>query len=398
VYQAPRWLPHSEDVRLSGKSASPTEAYVEALADERTRANQHLGQRKLLISEVQMLTAWYSTEFARKGRNVHPVLVYVGAAPGSHDLFLHRLFPHVRFVLYDGALFDPRLGANPAFELRNEYFTDAHCAEMTRRTSPGAPGAYAGRPLLFVCDIRSDAPDDDRFESQVMRDMASQQRWVALLKPELSLLKFRLPYTLTGVPGAKVPYLKGRLLWGVWATKDSGETRLLVKKSEIGKTAVYDYADYEGAKTFHNHYTRRVCFADAVPPELAHLVFGPSNPFCSCFDCLTELVTYKKYIEQAAAFAFEGAGGTSRSFLRVDDIVRAYDDSGKLPMAHSKHAAHSPPAPAAPIERLPFAKKPVTPTATRKPTGAGAVANGAKRPSPSLLQRTTSHKGIHLSQ
>ena len=347
---APRWLPYSEEVRLSGSKASPEEVYDDALSEARTGTNQHIGQRKLLISEVQLLTTWYASARVAKGGAPHPVLVYVGAAPGSHDIFLHRLFPHVKFVLYDGAPFDDRLRLNPAtFELRNEYFTDAHCAELVRRTAQGAPGPLAGRPLLFVCDIRSDAADDDGFETQVMRDMLSQRRWAEALRPELSLLKFRLPYTLSDVPGATVPYLKGRLLWGVWATRDSGETRLLVKKADVRKTVEYDYSAYEGAKTFHNHYTRRVCFSDAVPAELSNLVSGPENAYCSCFDCLTELVTYKKYLETASG----NAGGPFRT---VEEIARAYNNdrgSMRFPMANKA-------APAArPIERFPLAKKPV---------------------------------------
>ena len=402
----PRWLPHTEEVRLTGSKSSPLEVYDDALAKERTKTNQHMGQRKLLISEVQLLTVWYAQQ-KQSPIERHPVVVYVGAAPGSHDIFLHRMFPHVRFVLYDGAPFDERLREKrDVFELRNEYFTDAHCTELVRRTAKGAPGPLSGRPLIFVCDIRSDAADDDRFESQVMRDMASQRRWAEALRPELSLLKFRLPYTLTDVPGAKVPYLKGLLLWGVWATQDSGETRLLVKKADVGpkkKDAVYDYAAYEGAKTFHNHYTRRTCFADSVPPELAHLVFGPDNAYCSCFDCLTELVTYKKYLEQAAERA-------SSPFRSVDDIVRAYNASTNVHGNHGNQGnhGHTPaikfpmagksgidPQFAPAIERMPFAKKPtaatkaasrvtstsrsITAKAASRVTSAKKTTNGASR-------------------
>lgn len=358
VYVPPRWLPYQEEVRLSKRQskASPGEAYVEALSEARTKTNQHIGQRKLLISEVQLLTTWYASSAAKSAP--HPVLVYVGAAPGSHDLFLHRLFPHVNFILYDGAPFDERLKAQrTAFEVRNEYFTDAHCAELIRRTAKGAPGPLAGRPMLFVCDMRSDAPDDDAFESQVMRDMLSQRRWVETLRPELSLLKFRLPYTLADVPGATVSYLKGRLLWGVWATRDSGETRLLVKKADVRKSVDYDYEAYERARTFHNHYTRRVCFADAVPAELSHLVFGAENAYCSCFDCLTELVTYKKYLE-----APESGG----PFRTVEEIARAYNTDLNIrglrfPMAKtasrgSRGSRQPPPPP--PLERFPLAARP----------------------------------------
>ena len=347
---APSWLPFSDEIVLEGPSALPTEAYDERLVRERTGTNQHMGQRKLLISEVHMLTTWYAENDA------HPLVVYVGAAPGSHDVFLHRLFPHVRFVLYDGARFDDRLHGLPGvFELRREYFTDAHCAELLRRTAPGAPGPLAGKPMLFVCDMRSDAKDHEHFEAQVMRDMVSQRRWAEVLRPELSLLKFRLPYTVGA--GKKVPYLRGRLVFGVWPPEDSGETRLLVRKADLGPGAPeteYDFTTYEGVKTFHNHYTRKVCFADAVPPELAHLVFGPNNLYCSCYDCLSELVTYKKYLEVAHERAFKSplGGPQPERINSVEEIVRMYAGPGREPeFPMGKH--RPPPAVSSPLGRLP---------------------------------------------
>ena len=324
-------LQHAEDVRLD---VGPFEAYDARLVGERTRANQHMGQRKLLLSEVRLLTTHYASE------SKHPLVVYVGAAPGSHDLFLHRLFPHARFILYDGARFDDRLRGLPhVFEIRNEYFTDAHCAELLRRTAPDAPGPHAGRPLLFVCDMRSDARDDAQFEAQVMRDMASQKRWVEALRPAWSLLKFRLPYTLKA--GDRVPYLKGRLIWGVWPTQDSGETRLIVRRADIGEEHAYDFSAYEGAKTFHNHYTRRVCFADQVPRELAPLVFGPRNLYCSCFDCLSELVTYKRYLEEAHVAAFSPEGHKVAAHAHAHAAIGSVEEIVRLYAGHAGHAGHA---------------------------------------------------------
>ncbi len=262
----------------------PLGSCLEAVYDEQAAKrlpNTHLGQRKLLLSEVQLLTEHYLGEKKKKkGKNPdsnagagdrHPLLVYVGAAPGTHDAFLSDLFPHVKFVLYDGARFDPALyehrsaatGERP-FELHNEFFTDDTCRSLLERLP-------VGKPLLFVSDIRSDGEEGKSFEQQVMWDLLSQRRWVELLRPALSMLKFRLPFTLQ--PGDAVPYLRGKLLFGIWPPASSAETRLLVRRADLAQPdASYDYEAYERTLYFHNRYTRTSCFSDALPDSLRALL------------------------------------------------------------------------------------------------------------------------------
>jgi hypothetical protein len=313
--------------------------------------NQHLGQRKLLLSEIQLLTEYYVAAAAKLKKKKttavaaapavphptvphptvphpavpHPVVVYVGSAPGTHLLFLHQLFPGVKFVLYDGAPFDPALRADPAtFELHNEFFVDATCASVLRTPelqappSPKGTGKGKGRPLIFVCDIRSDAAggDPNLFEAQVMRDMIAQERWAKLMRPALSLLKFRPPYTMRD--GDKMPYLGGRLRYGIWPPGDSGETRLLSTLEDLDKPDVeWDFGDYERTVFYHNKIVRRTCFASEVRPEHAKYVFGRDNLYCSCFDCLAELGTYQRYLDEARAYA-------DAYPMTMDDVVQAY--------------------------------------------------------------------------
>ena len=58
--------------------------------------NCHIGQKKLLFSEIYFLT------IVSKYVNINDcILVYVGASPGSHINILNKLFPDLYFVLYD---------------------------------------------------------------------------------------------------------------------------------------------------------------------------------------------------------------------------------------------------------------------------------------------------------
>lgn len=282
-------LPLSDTVDL--RSCLKTE-YDPHAAQKLRNTNKHMGQRKLLLSEIQLLTEHY----ASGGR--HPKVVYVGAAPGTHLLLLSELFPNTQFVLYDGARFDPDLIGKRMFDLRTTFFTDEICKALMVESE------LSGKPILLVSDIRSDGGGGGAasFEQQVMWDMLSQKRWVQLIHPLLSLLKFRLPYTLGR--DSSVPYLQGKLLFGIWPKKDSTETRLLVKRSDINRDPFeYNFGDYEQTLAFHNQYTRRTCFASALPQNLQAFVRGKDTnvpQYCGCYDCAAELTVLDRYARDAA--------------------------------------------------------------------------------------------------
>ena len=147
---------------------------------DKIKDNIHLGQRKLLMSEIQLLNTYY-----KKNPDGKLVIVYVGAAPGTHLQFLLYLFPNVRFILYDGAKFDTSL-LDSRFELHNEFFTDETCVALKKRFA-GAAKAAGGGDLLFISDIRLGANNHVKFEALVNQDNAAQLGWIKILKPKYSL-------------------------------------------------------------------------------------------------------------------------------------------------------------------------------------------------------------------
>jgi len=92
----------------------------------------HWGQRKLLISEMQLLTYYCEP-------GVPHWIVYVGAAPGSHLMFLDRLYGSKHaWELVDPGLWDHRYASLPAqqkrrFNLRNEFFDNTQAYELAER-------------------------------------------------------------------------------------------------------------------------------------------------------------------------------------------------------------------------------------------------------------------------
>jgi len=208
---------------------------------ERKRA-LHWGQRKLLMSEVLLLT---------KYGHLSNTILYAGAADGFHIPFLARLFPQHKFILYDPAKFHPSLSqSEEKIELHNEFFTDAVAKK------------YSSASVIFISDIRV-APEEfhdpafhenrdvkvqEEMEDDVKKNMADQMRWHLILNPAVSMLKFRLPYE----PGTTT-YLAGEIHMQVWAPPTSTETRLITQTKE---TITYDNTDYESRLYRWNICTR----------------------------------------------------------------------------------------------------------------------------------------------
>ena len=77
------------------------------------------GQMKLFITELQFLNKYWNPEEVP-----NPTCVYVGAATGNHIVFLARMFPQIKFHLYDGIEFDPRLSKYSNVRNYVKLFTD----------------------------------------------------------------------------------------------------------------------------------------------------------------------------------------------------------------------------------------------------------------------------------
>lgn len=323
--------------------------------------NVHMGQRKLLLSEMQVFNEYYVS--LKKKKPTHkPVVVYVGSCPGHHLHVIHGLYPDLIFHLYDGAE-ESRWNKDlihapyPGWKVHtgeNGYFTTDVCKALKAEldgmiAEPTAKKVVATNkspPILFVCDIRLDGKGFDDFEDNVARDMTLQKDWTKILKPEFTMLKFRLPYTLSKVPGnPKWPYLKGRLYFGIWSPPMSGETRLMVRKKDVGDTITttvvvksnkipaliddeveYDYLKYEQANVYHNKFDRPYCFGefgDFVSQDDTGYIH---SEYCPCYDCIAELKVIKQYVECVAKYT-----NTTVAVKTVQSVAKYINDTLFVP-------------------------------------------------------------------
>lgn len=207
----------------------------------------HWGQRKLLYSEVEFLSiASKVMDISRK----NTLIVYIGAANGSHDVLFKWLFPDTQFLLYDPAPFVVREDEQFIIKTGSDgFFTDNSIADVLKISN--------GRKILFICDIRGDLD-----EFSIWENMKQQQRWGILLNAELMMLKLRFPYTVSSddertkktvdsdfsysleqisqfvvLPEKKLNtywndliYLDGNIYLQLYAPRRSSETRLITGK------------------------------------------------------------------------------------------------------------------------------------------------------------------------
>ena len=236
---------------------------------------RHLGQRKLFMGELEILSSLDPTVFY--------TLVYAGAAPGIHIPLLSELFPNIRFHLYDPGHFE--IEGTERISLYNMYFTDDEAL------------SYADVPnLIFICDIRR-GPE----ELMVWEDMQAQQRWHIIMRPMLTSLKFRLPWPDQGVVyrGARVTrdnpqitYLDGHIHLPIWGRTQTTDCRLIIDERfhyDAGrqpKMRVYDCAAYEEEMCYFNRVVRPSVHRQPIQ-------FGGLD---GCYDCTAEVFVLNQFI------------------------------------------------------------------------------------------------------
>jgi hypothetical protein len=267
----------------------------------------HLGQRKLLISEIEFLTRIIKNTRPVDGSGtegpINYTLLYVGAAPGQHIPILSDMFPEIKFVLYDPAPFLIKPSKN--IEIHQELFTDDLVEKYATK-----PDARKESRLLFISDIRSvprsgyqdvDSTDPE-FEDEVRKNLSQQRKWVEALQPVRSLLKFRLPFT-TEDEKASSEYFDGIINFQAYSPPQSAETRLEVGNKP--KMIQYDHSRYEQQMFYFNtryriqgfqHYNRR---------------YGWS------YDTIREFFVLKKYITLRG----EGDKNIPVYFAKFDELT-----------------------------------------------------------------------------
>jgi hypothetical protein len=235
--------------------------------DDQIRTVVHWGQRKLLLSEIEFLT------LVGKDKLAGSVVVYAGAAPGTHVGYLSALFPSVFFVLIDPAPFT--VNASESIQIMREMFTDELALKLKD---------VHGVDIYFISDIRTADPDRDSIEeseAKIKSDMDAQMRWHTLIGSKRSMFKFRLPWNQE-----QSEYLDGDVYLPVWGPQTTTESRLITKEDSPSAVRVYDHKRYESQMSHFNCIARVSLYKHSVSaPGLDH-----------CYDCTAEAHILRNYL------------------------------------------------------------------------------------------------------
>jgi hypothetical protein len=264
----------------------------------------HLGQLKLLLSEVEFLTPFY-------GKQMMMHVVYAGAAPGLHVPILAEMFSTMHFVLVDPAPSMISNGEYPNIEVIQAFMTDALAGHFAL--------LYPSDSLLFISDVRVGAPrgggtveSDRAHQIRVQRDMDAQRGWLEIMRPLCSILKFRLPWSLE----SKTEYLGGRIYFPVYGRILTHESRLIVSKDF--SVVNYVYKLYEKQMTYFNRVLR---------PATNYPEFGGNKNNNKCYDCTAFRWIICKYLaarrRRGAGYDDDdvgGSGGGCDNYSVIDEM------------------------------------------------------------------------------
>ena len=252
---------HEEFVERSLLLSSDDNIY-ETRIDEVPRfpSIEENGQKKLLYGEIYFLSSHL------KGDN--PIVLYIGASPGLHLDVLVRMFPHVKFILYDAEPFKISDETRNKVEIFEEYFTDSHCKRYSKIQN-----------LYFISDIRDRdmilgivSPEERKHGGElIMEDMESQVKWSKLMNPVAAMLKFRIP--LPNEAGGEKTYLEyppGILLKQPFFKKKGVELRLITTRPD------------ESVKWFISDIYRRLLYHNIVIRES----YVYKNPFTRLYHAI----------------------------------------------------------------------------------------------------------------
>lgn len=304
----------------------------------------HIGQRKLLLNEVQFLT-----------HNNQKYCIYAGSAPGNKTHFLSKLFPKVKFILVDPNIFNIKLvesGKSSRKQKHNDivmlyykYPTYSNVYdkndEIEKMNNTDVNKLinfiettdykiyiiedYMNDKLAkilsklknynFISDIRSNVSGNIPMDFDIVWNRSMVHNWINYLKPEVSMVKFRIPYYNTKEDFSKFDFAKESfnlskkngidfvknyenkrfemskvdLYIQPWKGSSSTEMRGWIYKRNINKIVNYCSKKIEDTLFYYNKIARLGFNVN----KYANKKIG----ICHCNDCSIECSIWENYVK-----------------------------------------------------------------------------------------------------
>jgi len=222
--------------------------------------------------------------------------VYAGAAPGDHIPILSKMFPDIIFELYDPTPI--KVNDTDKIHTHQTFFTHDVARQWSNQSD---------KYVVFCSDIRR----EPAIEEMVELDMNMQLAWWNTMNPELTMLKFRLPWK----PGTTI-YPKGDIYIQPYAGLTSTETRLIIPKFtgvsngvetkvrinndpelfdviELDKLVEYDNKTYEEQLFYHNNIARKKKYSTILDGKRELNL--EKDHVDNCYDCARFIGIIEEY-------------------------------------------------------------------------------------------------------
>lgn len=300
--------------------------------------NTKLGQRKLLLSEIEFLSL-YPKEF----------VLYVGAAPNWKGYFLAKLFPETKFIFVDPRDFEIFTDKKHTLHFDHPdivYIKGSKDSRIKIAHDVNSPDIldfirnskhriyllqdfftidyaklFAPLDVHLISDIRTKYYSESPSDLDVLYNMAQQAIWIYHLGAKRSVLKFRQPYYQTDTRdekeimkqyaddykdtfdkfkelfdvdmiedyfNKKLRYLKGEIYLQPWKGNRSSESRLVI--TEANKIIDYNIEEYENKLYYYNTVLRTGTLHK-------HKYADKKLNIDYCNDCALEVYIWEKYVE-----------------------------------------------------------------------------------------------------
>jgi hypothetical protein len=336
----------------------------------------HIGQRKLLLSEVQFLNK----------NNKQKYCVYAGSAPSNKTHLLSTLFPDIKFILVDPNIFELYLTHNnkshrtekhkDITHIYNGYETKSHTYKYNKKLLEMTPSDkknvlnfikttnykiyiwedYMEKNLakflkelgstLFISDVRTKLDDDGPNDIDIIWNRSMVHNWISAMRPEMSMVKFRVPFYNNPIDFKKYKgvyendfdeskkygvdfynnYInkrfcmsKAELYIQTWKGQSSTEMRGYITKKNITNIVSYNTAQLEDKLNYYNRIPRIMYHYNKNADRSLH--------FCNCNDCAIENTIWEEYMKnnkkmpQDIAYYIKMANKlTRRDLSKVHDI------------------------------------------------------------------------------
>ncbi len=164
---------------------------------------------KCIVNDVAFLT--------RKSRDGNKV-VYIGNNIGRGLLIIAKMFPKLKFLVYDGnnsklmeaKRNEPGQVFPPNLHLKSHWFSTQEAERITEQRFP----QYDHMQTLLITNSINQVWDRNRHVPifrDVESDMHNQKAWVEILKPRSACLKFDFPFFYDEDAERYYSYLSGEL-------------------------------------------------------------------------------------------------------------------------------------------------------------------------------------------